>query len=69
MLRLIGAKITVNLGKNEFECAHTVYLGHMVGQGQVKPVDVKVEAAASFPMPSYEKQVDSSVSKSQALIS
>ena len=52
MLRLIGAKITVNLGKND---AHTVYLGHMAGQGQVRPVDVKVEAATSFPMPSYEK--------------
>lgn len=27
ILRLIGAKLTVNLGKSEFGCAHIVYLG------------------------------------------
>ena len=37
MLRLVEAKLTVNLVKSEFGCAHIVFLGHMVGQGQVRP--------------------------------
>ena len=51
------AKLTVNLGKSEFGCAHIVFLGHMVGQGQVRPVDAKVEAVASFPVPCNKKEL------------
>ena len=28
-----------------------VYLGHVLGQGHVKPVDVKVSAVVKFPKP------------------
>ena len=48
MLRLREAKLTVNLAKSEFGCAHIVFLGQLVGQGQIRPVDAKVEAVASF---------------------
>ena len=51
LLRLIEAKLTVNLGKSEFGCAHIVFLGHMVGQGQVRPINAKVEAVTNFPIP------------------
>lgn len=30
-LRLRKAKLTVNLAKSEFGCAHVVFLGHLVG--------------------------------------
>ena len=38
------AKFTVNVAKSEFGCAQVSYLGHIVGQGEVKPIDAKVEA-------------------------
>ena len=57
LLRLVEAKLTVNLGKSEFGCAHIVFLGYMVGQGQVRPVDAKVEAVASFPVPCNKKEL------------
>ena len=57
MLRLRDTKLTVNLDKSEFGCAHIVFLGHVVGQGQIRPVDAKVEAVANFPIPLNKKQL------------
>ena len=37
--RLSEATLTVNLTKSEFCHANLTFLGHMVGQGQVKPVE------------------------------
>ena len=42
--KLSQAKLTVNLLKSEFCQASVVYLGHVVGQGMVKPIKAKVEA-------------------------
>jgi hypothetical protein len=36
------ANLTVNLNKSEFSQATVDYLGHTVGQGQVKPIMAKV---------------------------
>ena len=36
--RLTDAKLTVNLAKSEFCYATLTFLGHVVGQGQVKPI-------------------------------
>ena len=47
--RLRAANLTVNLVKSESEHAHVTYLGHVVGQGQVKPVDAKVEVIIKYP--------------------
>ena len=55
--RLSESNLTVNLSKSEFGCGHVTYLGHIVGQGKVKPIDAKVEAISAFPQPSSKKQV------------
>lgn len=53
--RLSEANMTVNLSKCEFGCATVTYLGHVIGQGQVAPVDAKVEAILEFPVPNGKK--------------
>ena len=55
--RLSEATLTVNLTKSEFCHANLTFLGHMVGQGQVKPVEAKVEAISDFPLPSGKRQL------------
>ncbi len=55
--RLSDADLTVNLVKGEFGCGTVTYLGHVVGQGLVKPVHVKVRAVCDFPSPTSKKQV------------
>ncbi|KAK0040803.1 Retrovirus-related Pol polyprotein from transposon 17.6 [Biomphalaria pfeifferi] len=55
--KLLHAKITVNLSKSDFCQASIQYLGHIVGQGQVKPVMAKVEAIQAFPIPADRKQL------------
>ena len=51
MYRLTEAKLTVNLMKSEFGHAHLIFLGHVVGQGQIKPVATKVEAIVNSSIP------------------
>ena len=55
--RLSQAKLTINLAKSEFGCAIVTYIGHIVGQGKVKPVDAKISAIAQLPTPVSKKQV------------
>ena len=55
--RLSEAKLTVNLAKSEFCHANLTFLGHIVGQGQVKPVEAKVEAISDFPVPTCKRQL------------
>ena len=45
------AKLTINLMKSEFGKATVKYLGHIVGQGQVRPLDTKIQTIAKFPVP------------------
>ena len=33
------------------------FLGHVVGHGQVKPIDAKVEAISDFPVPTCKRQL------------
>ena len=54
--RLSEAKLTVNLAKCEFCNANLTFLGHIVGQGQVKPVEAKVGAISDFPVPTGKRQ-------------
>lgn len=49
--QLQDANLTLNLAKCEFGQATVTYLGKVVGQGQVKLVNSKVEAILSFPVP------------------
>ena len=55
--RLSDAKLTINLVKSEFGCGHVTYLDHIVGQGQVKPINAKVKPIADFPPPTTKKHV------------
>ncbi len=55
--KLTQAKLTVNLSKSEFVQATVTYLGHVVGQGQVRPVQAKVEAILHFPRPKTKKEL------------
>ncbi|XP_065917657.1 uncharacterized protein [Dysidea avara] len=55
--KLKEAKLTVNLAKSEFGCAQVSYLGHIVGQGEVKPIDAKVKAISQFPIPRNKKEL------------
>ena len=55
--RLSEAKLTINLSKSEFACATVTFLGHVVGQGQIKPFDSKVCAIDDFPRPENKKQL------------
>ena len=55
--RLSEATLTVNLTKSEFCHANLTFLGHMVGHGQVKPVEAKFEAIIDFPVPSDKRQL------------
>ena len=55
--RLSIANLTINLAKSEF-CHFTLtFLGHVVGQGQVKPVEAKVKAISDFPVPTCKRQL------------
>ena len=49
--RLSEAKLTINLSKIEFCHADLTFLGHVVGQSQVKTVEAKVEAISDFLVP------------------
>ena len=55
--RLLWAKLTVNLAKCEFAKAKVTYLGKVVGQGEVRPVQAKVEAIQQFPVPNTKKEL------------
>ena len=55
--RLSKAKLTLNLAKTEFCHATVTFLGHLVGQGQVKPLEAKVNAISEFPVPKCKRQL------------
>ena len=51
------AKLTINLMKSEFGKATVNYLGHIVGQGQVRPLDTKIQTIVKFPIPTSWKEL------------
>ncbi|XP_071845114.1 uncharacterized protein [Apostichopus japonicus] len=55
--KLTEANLTVNLVKSEIAHANVIFLGHVVGQGEVKPVKAKVEAIDKYPVPATKKQL------------
>ena len=55
--RIKQARLNVNLPKSEFCQARVVFLGHVVDQGEVKPVDAKVQAIVEFPAPSNKHEL------------
>ena len=55
--RLTDAKLTINLEKSEFCHATVTFLGHVVGQGEVRPIEAKVEAISDFPVPTCKRKL------------
>jgi hypothetical protein len=55
--RLRQAKLTINLIKSEIGQAQVVYLGYVVGQGHLRPINAKVQAIVDFPPPTSPKEV------------
>ncbi|KAL2102544.1 hypothetical protein ACEWY4_001712 [Coilia grayii] len=55
--RLSKASLTVNLAKCVFGQATVVYLGKVVGRGEVRPVHSKVEAILTFPAPTSRREL------------
>ena len=51
------ANLTVNLIKSEFCHAKVIFLGHVVGLGQVTPVTSKIESVCRFPVPSDKRDL------------
>ena len=51
------AKLTINLMKSEFGKATVKYLGHIVGQGQVRPLDAKIQTVVKYPIPTSRKEL------------
>ena len=51
------AKLTINLMKSEFGKATLKYLGHIVGQGQVRPLDAKIQTIVKYPIPTSRKEL------------
>ena len=50
-LKLCDAGLTLKPPKCQFAMAHCIYLGHIVGGGEVRPEDSKVQTVQSFPVP------------------
>ena len=55
--RLVWAQLTVNLAKCVFARATVTYLGKVVGQGEVRPVEAKLETIKNFPPPVTKKDL------------
>lgn len=55
--RLAEARLTVNLAKCDFAMATVTYLGRVVGQGRVAPVQAKVMAVSKYPQPTTKKEL------------
>ena len=51
------AGLTPNLAKCEFGKTTVTYLGHEIGQGQLKPIHSKVEAIEKVPIPTGKRQL------------
>ena len=51
------AKLTINLIKSEFGKATVKYLIHIVAQGQVRPLNAKIQTIAKFPIPTSRKEL------------
>ena len=55
--RFSEANLTVNLSKSEFGHAEVTFLGHIVGNGQVKPIHAKIQAIVNYPAPKDKQEL------------
>ena len=55
--RLGSAGLTIKPKKCQFAMSHCSYLGHVVGNGEVRPEESKLLAVEAFPVPKTKSQV------------
>ena len=55
--RCSEAQLTVNLQKSDFCKATIVYLGHEIGQGQVRPIQAKVQGIVEYTEPTNKRGI------------
>ena len=55
--RLPKAGLTIRPKKCQFGMNHCSYLGHVVGNGEVRPEESKLQAVKDFPTPTTKKRV------------
>ena len=55
--RLREAGLTAKPKKCQFAMKQCIYLGHVVGNGAIRPEQSKIEAVMSFPVPQTKKEV------------
>ena len=56
-LRLEAAGLTINLKKSVFCKATVTYLGHIVGNGNVRPKTANIEVILNYPVPTTRKSL------------
>lgn len=54
---MVDLDLTTNLAKSEYAKATILYLGKVVGQGQVCPVQAKVMTVQQFPPPTTKNEM------------
>lgn len=54
---LTEASLTLNLAKCEFGKATVTYLGKVVGNGQVRPTEAKIESICAFPVHTNRREL------------
>lgn len=57
LMRLSEASLTVNLAKCDFARATVTYLGKVVGNGEVRPLNAKVQAIQEYSAPTTKKEL------------
>lgn len=55
--RLEKAGLVVNLPKSEIGKACIIYLGHIVGRGEVRPRTAKIQAISQLPVPRNQREL------------
>ncbi|KAG8177024.1 hypothetical protein JTE90_029686 [Oedothorax gibbosus] len=58
-VKMKTAKLHLKPSKCQFAREHVKYLGHIVGQGQRKPGELKIQAVKEFPRPQNKTQIRS----------
>jgi hypothetical protein len=59
LTKIQDAGLTIKPSKSKTACQQVSYLGHTIGNGQIKPMLDKIEAVNNFPQPVTKKDVRS----------
>ena len=56
-MRLRKANLTAKLSKCQFGMKECLYLGHRIGNGEIKPDHDKIAVIMNYPLPKTKKQI------------